>query len=164
MDNLIMLVVINFGPYVECQVVWIVVEILLTKFHHICIHVQRVMANLVHLGLLWKQLGRTSVTEFFEHGNIGNWLGVEYQHWSLWNPTSTDQKWEFLRYISRDLWIFAYDGCDVRFQNIYHEWVFVVHILLVNIYEQAYEYVFNQNSIFQMVRLTRSVTPQIFEH
>jgi hypothetical protein len=37
-----------------------------------------------------------------------------------------------------------------------HEWVFVVHILLVNLCEQAYEYVFNENSTFQMVRLTRA--------
>jgi hypothetical protein len=29
-----------------------------------------------------------------------------------------------------------------------HEWVFVVHILLFNLCEQAYEYVFNENSTF----------------
>jgi hypothetical protein len=33
------------------------------------------------------------------------------------------------------------------FEN-FHEWVFVVHILLVNLCEQAYEYVFNENSTF----------------
>jgi hypothetical protein len=36
-----------------------------------------------------------------------------------------------------------------------------VHILLVNLCEQAYEYVFNENSIFQMVGPTRS-TPNGF--
>jgi hypothetical protein len=43
-----------------------------------------------------------------------------------------------------------------------HEWVFVVHILLVNLCEQAYEYVFNENSTFQMVGSTRS-TPNGFD-
>jgi hypothetical protein len=37
-----------------------------------------------------------------------------------------------------------------------------VHILLVNLCEQAYEYVFNENSTFQMFRLTRS-TPNGFD-
>jgi hypothetical protein len=37
-----------------------------------------------------------------------------------------------------------------------------VHILLVNLCEQAYEYVFNENSTFQMVGSTRS-TPNSFD-
>jgi hypothetical protein len=37
-----------------------------------------------------------------------------------------------------------------------------VHILLVNLCEKAYEYVFNDNSIFQMVGSTRS-TPNGFD-
>jgi hypothetical protein len=37
-----------------------------------------------------------------------------------------------------------------------------VHILLVNLCEQAYEYVFNKNSTFQMVGSTRS-TPNGFD-
>jgi hypothetical protein len=37
-----------------------------------------------------------------------------------------------------------------------------VHILLVNLCEQAYEYVFNENSTFQMILLTRS-TPNGFD-
>jgi hypothetical protein len=98
------LVMINFGLYVEYQVVWNDVEIMLTKVYHVCINVPRVMAILVHLSLLWKQLGTTSVTKFFGHDNVGNWLGVEYQHWSLWNPTSNDQM-RIFRYISKDLWI-----------------------------------------------------------
>jgi hypothetical protein len=36
-----------------------------------------------------------------------------------------------------------------------------MHILLVKFYEKTYEYVFNENSIFQMVGLTRS-TPNGF--
>jgi hypothetical protein len=36
-----------------------------------------------------------------------------------------------------------------------------MHILLVNLCEQAYEYVFNENSIFQMVEPTRG-TPNGF--
>jgi hypothetical protein len=37
-----------------------------------------------------------------------------------------------------------------------------VHILLVNLSKQAYEYVFNENSTFQMVGLTRK-TPNGFD-
>jgi hypothetical protein len=37
-----------------------------------------------------------------------------------------------------------------------------VHIPLVNLCEQAHEYVFNENSTFQMVRSTRS-TPNNFD-
>jgi hypothetical protein len=44
----------------------------------------------------------------------------------------------------------------------YHECVFVMHILLVNLCEQAYEYVFNENLTFQMVGSTRS-TPNGFD-
>jgi hypothetical protein len=36
-----------------------------------------------------------------------------------------------------------------------------MHILLVNLCEQAYEYVFNENTIFEMARPTRS-TPNGF--
>jgi hypothetical protein len=41
-----------------------------------------------------------------------------------------------------------------------HERVFVVHILLVNLCEQAYKYVFNKNSTVPMAGLTRS-TPTV---
>jgi hypothetical protein len=37
-----------------------------------------------------------------------------------------------------------------------------VHILLVNLFKQAYEYVFNENSTFQMVGPTRN-TPNGFD-
>jgi hypothetical protein len=49
MDLVMTLVVINFGPCVEYQVVWNVVEI---KVCHVCIYVPRVMTIFVHLGLL----------------------------------------------------------------------------------------------------------------
>jgi hypothetical protein len=52
MDLVMTLVVINFGPRVEYQVVWNVVEIMLTKVCHVCIYVPRVMTIFVHLGLL----------------------------------------------------------------------------------------------------------------
>jgi hypothetical protein len=52
MDHVMMLVVINFGPCVEYQVVRNVVEVMLTKFYHVCTYVPRVMAIFVHLGLL----------------------------------------------------------------------------------------------------------------
>jgi hypothetical protein len=52
MDLVMTLVVINFGPCVEYQVVWNVVEIMLTKVCHVCIYVSRVMIIFVHLGLL----------------------------------------------------------------------------------------------------------------
>jgi hypothetical protein len=52
MDLVMTLVVINFGPCVEYQVVSDIVEIMLTKFYHVCIYVPRVMVIFVHLGLL----------------------------------------------------------------------------------------------------------------
>jgi hypothetical protein len=58
---------------------WYVVAIVLTKIRHICISVPRVMAKFVQFGLQQKQLGRTSVTEFFGHDNVGIGPQVEYQ-------------------------------------------------------------------------------------
>jgi hypothetical protein len=52
MDLVMTLVVINFGPWVEYQLMLGVVEIMLTKFYHVCIYVLRVMVIFVHLGLL----------------------------------------------------------------------------------------------------------------
>jgi hypothetical protein len=37
-----------------------------------CMYVPRVMVIFVHLGLLQKQLGKISVTEFFGHDNVEN--------------------------------------------------------------------------------------------
>jgi hypothetical protein len=53
------------------NIVCYVVEIMLTKTHHHCISIPRVMAKIVQFGLQQKQLGRTSVLEFFGHVNVG---------------------------------------------------------------------------------------------
>jgi hypothetical protein len=74
------------------NVVCYVVEIMLTKINHHCITVPRIMAEIVHFGLQQKQLGRTSVLEFFGHGNDGIGPRVEYQCWSLLNFALADQK------------------------------------------------------------------------
>jgi hypothetical protein len=69
---------------------------MLTKIHHQRIHVPRIIAEIVQFGLLRKQLGRTSVLEFFGHVNIGIGPRVEYQCWSSSNFSLADQKREFL--------------------------------------------------------------------
>jgi hypothetical protein len=74
------------------KVVCYVVEIMLTKIHHVCISIPRIMAEFVWFGLQQKQLGRTSVTEFFGHDNVGIEPRVEYQCWSLLNFALADQK------------------------------------------------------------------------
>jgi hypothetical protein len=56
-----------------------VVENVLTKIHHQCISVSRIVAKVVQFGLQQKQLGGTSVLEFFGHVNIGIGPRVEYQ-------------------------------------------------------------------------------------
>jgi hypothetical protein len=62
----------QLGPCAGYQLMLNVVEILLADCYHVCMCVPRVMMIYVHLGLMWKQLGRISVTEFFEHDNVGN--------------------------------------------------------------------------------------------
>jgi hypothetical protein len=49
----------------------------------------------MQFGLQQKQLGRTSISEFFGHDNVGSGPKVEYQCWSLLNFALADQKWEF---------------------------------------------------------------------
>jgi hypothetical protein len=56
-----------------------VVEIMLTKIHHHCISVLRIIAEIVQFGLQQKQLGRTSVLEFFGNVKVGIGPRVEYQ-------------------------------------------------------------------------------------
>jgi hypothetical protein len=53
------------------------------------------MAEFVQFGLQRKQLGRTSISEFFGHHNVGIGPRVEYQCWSLLNGALADQKQEF---------------------------------------------------------------------
>jgi hypothetical protein len=52
--------------------------------------------KIVQFGLQQKQLGRTSVLEFFGHVNVGIGPRVEYQCWSSLNFALSDQKWELL--------------------------------------------------------------------
>jgi hypothetical protein len=119
------------------------------------------MVIYVHLDLLWKQLGRISVTKFFGHDNVGNWFEVEYQHRNAWNHTSTDQKWEFSVY-KQGFMNFMLLTVVLSDSESCLKWVFVVHILLVNVYEQAYGYVFKESSNVQMVGPTRN-TPNDFD-
>jgi hypothetical protein len=58
-----------------------VVENVLTKIHHKCISVSRIVVKVVQFGLQQKQLGRTSVLEFFGYVNVGIRPRVEYQRW-----------------------------------------------------------------------------------
>jgi hypothetical protein len=69
---------------------------MLTNIHHHCISVPRIIAKIVQFGLQQKQLGRTSVLEFFGHVNIGIGHRVEYQCWSSLIFALSEQKWEFL--------------------------------------------------------------------
>jgi hypothetical protein len=73
-----------------------VVENESTEIHHQCISVSRIVAKVVQFGLQQKQLGRTSVLEFFGHVNVGIRPRVEYQCKSSLNFALADQKWEFL--------------------------------------------------------------------
>jgi hypothetical protein len=73
-----------------------VLELMLTKIHHHCISIPRIVAKIVQFGLQQKQLGRTSVLKFFGHVNIGIGPWVEYQCCRSWNFALSDQNWEFL--------------------------------------------------------------------
>jgi hypothetical protein len=122
-------------------------EILLADCYHVCMCIPRIMVTYVHLGLRWQQLGEISVMGFFGHDNVGTWLKVAHQPWSTWNHASTDQKWKFSVY-KQGLWTLClWPSCGPILKSCL-EWVFVVHILLVNLYEQAYGYVFNESSKF----------------
>jgi hypothetical protein len=65
-----------------------------TKIHHQCISVPRIIEEIVQFGLQQKQLGRTTVLEFFGHVNVGIGHRVEYQYWSSLNFALADQKRE----------------------------------------------------------------------
>jgi hypothetical protein len=53
------------------------------------------MVEVVQFGLQQKQLGRTSMLEFFGHVKVGIEPLIEYQCWRLLNFALADQKWEF---------------------------------------------------------------------
>jgi hypothetical protein len=88
--------VIKVRLVLNTNLVCYVVEIMLSKIHHHCISVLRIRAEIVQFGLQQKQLGRTSVLEFFGHDNVGIGPRVEYQCWRLLNFAFADQKWECL--------------------------------------------------------------------
>jgi hypothetical protein len=94
-NECIRVVVIEISPCVNAKVVRCVVEIMLTKIHHHCISIPRIIAEIVQFGLQQIQLGRTSVLEFFGHDNVGVGPRVEHQCWSLLNFALADRKQEF---------------------------------------------------------------------
>jgi hypothetical protein len=49
----------------------------------------------MQFGLQQKQLGRTSVLEFFRHDNVGIGPWVKYECWNILNFALADQKDEF---------------------------------------------------------------------
>jgi hypothetical protein len=86
--------VIKFRLVLNTNLGCYVVEIMFTKIHHQCISVPRIIAEIVQFGLQQKQLGRTSVLEFFGHVNIGIGPRVEYQCWSSVSFALADKKQE----------------------------------------------------------------------
>jgi hypothetical protein len=93
----------KFHLILTTKVVWDVVEITLTKIHPNCISVPRTTAESVQFGLQQKQLGRTSVLEFFGHVNVGIGPRVEYQCWSSLNFALADQKRELFLLLGKCL-------------------------------------------------------------
>jgi hypothetical protein len=78
----------------------------------------RVIKKSVSLSLLSRKLGTASPIWFFGHVNFGFWLGVEYQPWSLWNFTPTDQKWKKIQWMSRGIWILCLWLCFCQFEKL----------------------------------------------
>jgi hypothetical protein len=68
---------------------------MLTKIYHHCISVPKIVAESMQFGRQQKQLGRTSISEFFGHDNVGIGPLIEYQYWILLNFALADQKREF---------------------------------------------------------------------
>jgi hypothetical protein len=60
-----------FRLVLNTNLVCYVVEIMLTKIHHHCMSVPRIIVKILQFGLQQNQLGRTSVLEFF--GHVWNW-------------------------------------------------------------------------------------------
>jgi hypothetical protein len=107
------------------------VEIMLTEIHHHCISVPRIVAKMVQFGLQQKQLGRTSVLEFFGHVNVGIRPRVEYQCWSSGNFALADQKWEFLP-LQAESYEFSSNSAVLSGFHQIDAMSFILHILLVD--------------------------------
>jgi hypothetical protein len=105
---------------------------MLTKIHHHCISIPRIIAEIVQFGLQQKQLGRTLVLEFFEHVNVGIGPRVEYQCWSLLNFALVDQKWEFLLLQAKSYEFSSNSAVLSGFHQI-GAMSFRLHILLVDV-------------------------------
>jgi hypothetical protein len=86
---------------------------------------------MVQFGIQQKQLGRTSVLEFFGYVNVGIRPRVEYQCWSSGNFALADQKWEFLL-----LWAESYEfSSNSAVLSDFHQidaMSFILHICLVD--------------------------------
>jgi hypothetical protein len=104
---------------------------MLTEIHHHCISVPRNIAKMVQFGLQQKQLGRTSVLEFFGHVNVGIRPQVEYQCWSSKNFALADQKWEFLL-LQAESYEFSSNSAVLSGFHQIDAMSFILHILLVN--------------------------------
>jgi hypothetical protein len=102
-----------------------------TKIHHHCISVPRIIAEIVQFGLQQKQLGRTSVLEFFGHVNIGIGPRVEYQCWSSLNFALADQKRE-LFLLRAESYEFSSNSAVLSGFHRIDAMSFRLHILLVD--------------------------------
>jgi hypothetical protein len=123
--------------------------------------VPRIMVIYVHLGLRWQQLGEISVTEFFGHDNVGNWLKVAYQSWGAWNHTSIDRKWEFSVY-KQELWTLClWPSCGTILKS-FLEWVSLYIFYLLSYMSKLTDMCLMRAQNFQMVGPTRN-TPNGFD-
>jgi hypothetical protein len=96
--------VTTLGWWVKTILVHNFVVAMLTKFQHLCMSIMISIEFLIYTYLLFWQLDRGWVFEFFNHFDFGNWLWVEYQSFGLWNSTHADQNLEFL-----DTWAERYE-------------------------------------------------------
>jgi hypothetical protein len=119
-------------------------EIMLTKIHHICISGPRIMAEFVQFGLQQKQLGRTSISEFFGHDNVGIGPRVEYQYRSLLNFALADQKQEYLL-IGAESYEFSTNSATLSGFHQSDAMSFRFAYSSCGWCKQAYEYVANEN-------------------
>jgi hypothetical protein len=104
---------------------------MLTKIHHHCISVSKIIAKIVQIGLQQKQLGRNSVLEFFGHVNVGIGPRAEYKCWSSLNFALADQKWEFLL-VRAESYQFSSNSAVLSGFHQIDAMSFRLHILLVD--------------------------------
>jgi hypothetical protein len=78
-----------------------------------------------------KQLGRTPVSEFLGHVNIGFRPRVEYQCWNTGNFALADQKWKFLL-LQAESYEFSSNSAVLSSFHQIDAMSFILHILLVD--------------------------------